>query len=569
MQQWTVVAAYTWNMLYGCRCRPGLTCPAMMTPFGGMLSYSMGGTAGPFQSGSTVTLMCTSGSVTGTSSATCTNGQWSPPTLGTCSTTGAGTGGSSSALCSNGQWTPPTLGTCSTTGGGIGGIGGGIGGIGGTGSTCPAMTTPLGATLNYSSGNIFGPFTSGSTVTMNCSSGSPLGATTATCSNGQWFPPSLGTCNPGTGGGIIGGGIGQNCPTLTAPPGGTISMSNGLLGTPATQGTIATLTCLGGTVQGTTSVLCTNGMWTPPTLGTCNSSTGIGGGGIGGGGIGGSTTTCPAMTTPIGASLSYSNFLIFPPFPPGTTVTARCLNGAAITGTSMATCQNGFWTPPILGTCGTSTGGGLSGTGTCPSTPAIGGRIDYSDDDLSTNHAAGSTATLLCTSGTPIGSALSTCQNGQWTPPIGSCTTTGNTSGVSCIFAPFSPFGSTLSYSTGSTTGPWTQGAIATMTCPPGQNVIGSSTSTCNNGVWTTLGSCSTTAPTGSAGSLFPNRFPCYFGLVEPLNGSITYSDPTPPYSDGSTATLRCNAGYTVTGSASSTCTDGSFTAIGTCTKTL
>ncbi|PIO53973.1 hypothetical protein TELCIR_24674, partial [Teladorsagia circumcincta] len=37
-----------------------------------------------------------------------------------------------------------------------------------------------------------------------------------------------------------------------------------------------------GQQTGTTSVLCTNGMWTPPTLGTCNSSTGIGGGGIGG-----------------------------------------------------------------------------------------------------------------------------------------------------------------------------------------------------------------------------------------------------------------------------------------------
>ncbi|KAK6051016.1 sushi domain protein [Cooperia oncophora] len=425
-----------------------------------------------------------------------------------------------------------------------------------SGLTCPAMMTPIGATLNYSNGSMFGPYTSGTTVTMSCSNGSPLGATTATCSNGQWFPPSLGTCNSS----IIGGNTGATCPTLTAPAGGTITLSTGLLGTPATSGTIATLNCFSGTVQGTSSLLCSNGMWTPSTFGTCNSTTGIGG-----------SNTCPAMTTPVGASLSYSNFLLFPPFPDWNH--RYCQMSQWSCGSSTATCQNGFWSPSILGTCGSSTGiGGIGGTtGTCPSVQAVGGTVDYSDNDFTTNHAPGSTATLLCTSGTPIGSALSTCTNGQWTPAIGSCSTTGgNTSiGVSCIFAPFSPFGSTLSYSGGgSTFGPWPQGTVATMTCPSGQTVIGSSTSTCNNGVWTTLGSCSTTGATGATGSLLPNQNACYFGLFQPFGGSITYSDPTPPYTEGTTATLRCDAGYTVTGATTATCTGGTFTSLGTCTKT-
>ncbi|VDO21470.1 unnamed protein product [Haemonchus placei] len=595
-----------------------VTCPALVAPVGGTLSYSQGGTTGPFPSGSTVSLMCSSGFPTGIcrvfldhnvkqggdsradagegrelivsrrgiSFAFCTNGQWNPPTLGTCSTTGTGgtgntgtgsgltcfamfppfggtlqysTGGNtgpypagstvtlmcnngfptgpSTASCTNGQWSPTTLGSCSTTGtGGVGGTGG-IGGVGGTGGiggqTCPPITTPIGATVSYSTGNMLGPFNSGVTATMNCMSGSPLGATSSTCSNGQWFPPSLGTCNSSMIGGAVGSSPGTTCPALAPPMGGTISFSNGSMGTPATTGTIATLTCLSGTV---------------------------------------SATTCPAMTTPVGASLTYSNQGLFPPFPSGTTVSARCLSGSAMTGMSTSTCMNGVWTPATLGTCGTTTGGlgGTTGTGTgtCPTTQAIGGTIDYSDNDFSINHSPGSTATLLCTSGTPLGSAISTCMNGQWTPPLGSCSTAANTStsGFVCYFPPFSPFGSTLAYSSGGNTfGPWNAGTTVTMTCPSGQTPIGSSTSTCSNGVWTTLGSCSST---GGSTFSFLSGFSCFFGLIEPLDGSITYSDPTPPYAPGSTATLICDPGFTAKGPITANCTDGSFTPIGTCSKT-
>ncbi|RCN47610.1 sushi domain protein [Ancylostoma caninum] len=427
----------------------GLTCNSLFAPIGGALIYSSA--TPPYPSGTTVTLQCSSGTVSGT--------------------------------------------------------------------TCNAMTTPSGATLSYSNGAIFGPFNSGTTVTMRCVSGSPSGTTMATCTNGQWYPTTLGTCSSS----IIGGGIGGQCPPLTAPSGGTLTMSNGLPGSPAASGTVATLVCPSG-VQGTSSVLCSNGAWTPPTLGTCIGSSGIGTG-----------TSCQsAPTTPLGATLSYSNFAIFPPFPSGTTVTARCLSGAMISGL------------------------------TCPSVQQVGGAVDYSDGPFSTAHPSGSTATLLCNSGVPIGSALSTCQNGQWVPAIGSCSTTGIGTTGQCTVAPTTPFGATLTYSSGGMFGPWNSGTTATMTCPFGQTVVGGVTSTCTNGFWTALGTCSATGANGTGGVSAVSAPPCYLGILAPSHGNITYSD-SPPYPSGTIATLTCSTGYTVTGASTSNCTSGSFSPIGTC----
>ncbi|KAK6730255.1 hypothetical protein RB195_006988 [Necator americanus] len=438
----------------------GQTCTALFPPIGGSITYSTGSIMGPFNSGTVATLQCTSGFPQGASSSSCTNGQWSPPTLGTCS---FGTGcrnvilldwaislGGSSGLTCSGLLTPisgtlifsaaappyPT-GTTVTLQCSAGSTPSGL--------TCSAMATPFGATLSYSNGSLFGPFNSGTTVTMTCPSGTPSGSTMATCTNGQWYPSTLGTCSSS----IIGGGVvGNNgqCPTLTPPPGGTITMSSGLPGSPATQGTIATLTCSMGSVQGLT----------------------------------------------------------------------------------------------------------------CPSVQQIGGTVDYSDGSFSTAHPSGTTATLICTNGVPLGSALSTCLNGQWVPPIGTCSTTGINSGNQCTMAPIAPIGATLSYSSGGLFGPWNNGATATMTCPFGQTVIGSATASCNNGVWSTLGTCSSSSGNGTFGvTLMPHgnsSLPCYFGVLEPPYGNVSYTYNAPPYPSGTIATLRCDAGYAVMGASTSTC---------------
>ncbi|ETN83886.1 sushi domain protein [Necator americanus] len=124
--------------------------------------------------------------------------------------------------------------------------------------------------------------------------------------------------------------------------------------------------------------------------------------------------------------------------------------------------------------------------------------------------------------------------------------------------APIAPIGATLSYSSGGLFGPWNNGATATMTCPFGQTVIGSATASCNNGVWSTLGTCSSSSGNGTFGvTLMPHgnsSLPCYFGVLEPPYGNVSYTYNAPPYPSGTIATLRCDAGYAVMGASTSTC---------------
>ncbi|KAE9421715.1 hypothetical protein Angca_003116 [Angiostrongylus cantonensis] len=524
-----------------------LSCPAMLPALGGTISYSSGSTLGPFESGTMAILRCNKGLPTGTSVSTCLNGQWSPPTLGTCSldpdvpgdgdscagiltpvggilvySSGGIIGpfpsgtrvsmqcnigspsGATSAICTNGRWNPQSLGTCSSTGG----------------QSCNVLITPLGASLSYSTGNSVGPFAPGTTVTMTCIIGSPLGATSASCSNGQWFPPALGTCNSDS--------VGFTCPELVVPPAGVVTMTNSGLAGRATQGTVATLRCPFG-VQGTASAVCTNGQWTPSQLGTCIGFPGNG------------ASTCSAITTPLGAILSYSNLALLGPFSEGTTVTARCLNGAAVVGISTAKCTGGQWVPATLGTCPSS--GSESGL-PCPSIEQTGSSVDYSDGQLSTNHPSGTTATLFCNSGIPLGASLSTCQNGQWTPPLGSCP---NSGAIQCTLPPALPIGATVTYSSGNMFGPWNSGAVATMACPLAQTVVGSTTSICNNGVWSPLGTCSSS---GGGGGLRCGK------VSSPQNGVVFYSSSGDDgyYRSGTTVTLVCNLGYQASGATTAVC---------------
>lgn len=80
-------------------------------------------------------------------------------------------------------------------------------------------------------------------------------------------------------------------------------------------------------------------------------------------------------------------------------------------------------------------------------------------------------------------------------------------------------------------------------------------------------GGNASTIVTATSTSLPTNNssLPCYFGLVDPPNGYLNYTDPTPPHASGSTATLTCDTGYTVTGAAVSICSNGSFGVLGSC----
>lgn len=126
------------------------TCPAMAIPINGQVLYSLGGSLGPFPSGTVATMVCNLGyTPSGTTTSTCQNGQWSIPTF---------------AGCNN------NLGLSN----GLGGIGG-IGGLGGTtgvpGAQCLAEIAPLNGQIQYSSTPSVGTYPSGSTATLICNAG--------------------------------------------------------------------------------------------------------------------------------------------------------------------------------------------------------------------------------------------------------------------------------------------------------------------------------------------------------------------------------------------------------------
>ncbi|CCE72112.1 Sushi domain-containing protein [Caenorhabditis elegans] len=550
----------------------GTTCPNP-TVVNGQVTYNQGNTFDITRpSGTVATLTCNSGyTISGSSQSTCTNGAFSP-TLGTCnfgsSTGGTGTtcpnptvvngqitysqgntfditrpagttatltcssgytvSGTSVSTCTNGIFTP-TLGTC-TLGSSTGG----------TGIQCTAMIAPLGGSVIYSNGGTMGPFPSGTTVTGSCTNGGAItGASTATCSNGMWNPTFLGTCS------LIGGSTTGQCSALTIPSGAQATYSPFSLSTTSfTSGTVATVTCTtGGSMLGTST--CTNGLWSPAIMGTC-SGTGTG-------------NTCSALTRPVGETVTYDGTTSFATtFNSGVIARVTCSNGTQI---GQSTCLVGQWTPAITATCsGSSTAVGSQCIGVIVPTNA---QVTYSDGSM-VLHSAGTTATLTClNSATLTGSSYSSCSNGVWTPTLGSCTSSGTGTGP-CYTPPLTPVGATLTYSSGYFA-PWTAGSTATMSCPAGQTVIGTSISYCTNSAWSpALGSCSGS----SVGQASTTTTTCSFLPIAPPYGSIVTSQ-TAPFSAGTMVTLQCDNGYQIQGNnATSTCTNGVFSEItATCIK--
>ncbi|VDL77146.1 unnamed protein product [Nippostrongylus brasiliensis] len=480
----------------------GATCPAANVD-GGITMYIQSNVAIPYSTGTTVFVMCNLGNaLQGSTSAMCQNGVWTPalgvnsgsagsqclamavPANGLVSYSPNGTGGSYttgtvatlscnlgftisgslSSTCSAGTWIPAVLGTCNP----------GLGGLGSNSiDSCPNPTVTNGM-ITYSTGSVFDTTRpSGTSATLSCNFGFTLtGSSTSSCFSGVWNP-KIGNCTSSS---STGGGLSQQCPYMLPPFGSTIAYS------------IAVTT-------GLSVSTCTDGQWTPPSLGICSLGTGTGG-------IG---TTCSAMFPPFGGTLSYSTGGSFGPFSSGTTVTLTCTNGV-VSGTCSALFQ------------------------------PFGGILTYSTGSSTGPFASGSTVTLSCLGGFPTGSSFATCSNGQWSPPaLGTCSTTGGTGGTGGVTCPAlpTPWSGTLSYSTGSTMGPFSSGTSVTLTCTSGL-VTGSSYATCSNGQWSpsTLGTCSSTG--GSTGGL------TCFALFPPIGGTLSYStgSSTGPFNSGTTVTV-------------------------------
>lgn len=330
------------------------------------------------------------------------------------------------------------------------------------------------------------------TATLTCNVGYTLnGTSTSTCTNGV-FTPTLGTCNFGTSTGTT-----IQCTAMIAPITGSVTYSTGGTMGPFPSGTIVTGSCAnGGTIIGSSTATCQNGMWSPTFLGTCPL-------------IGGSTGgSCSALTVPSGAQATYSPFsLSTTSFTSGTVATVTCTTGGTLLGTS--TCTNGIWSPSITSTCS-------SGTGTtCTSlTRPVGETVTYDGTtSFATSFATGTIARVSCSNGTQIGQ--STCISGTWTPAISAtCSGSSTSVGSQCIGVVV-PTNSQVTYSDGNMV-LHSSGTTATLTCLNSASITGNSFSTCSNGVWNpTLGSCSTTG-TGTG--------PCYTPPLTPTGATITYS---------------------------------------------
>ncbi|KAI6225735.1 Sushi SCR CCP domain containing protein, protein [Aphelenchoides besseyi] len=545
-------------------------CPSITNVTNGFVVYSPMGLA-PYQQDTMATLNCHLGYVNS---------------------------GPQTSRCEHGAWTE--LGSCETA----------------TSQQCMPIGDIPHAQISYISGPK-GAFASDSVAELSCKLGySPVGNNRVKCGKTGWEPfPGLGRCEESQLNGKrlkrqLGiGNAGGQCPGLSVAN-GQVTYLQANPAQPYSSGTTAILTCnINFSPQGSSSAYCSGSLWSP-SLGTCmpvNNNNGIGGFpgsspgfGNGIGGIGGAT--CPAMIAVLNGQLQYSNSQsgTLGPFQSGTSVSLQCNPGfMSSTGMNSATCQNGAWTPAILGPCspgngiggfpGSSPGFGIGGIGsTCPAAAVpLNGQLQYSGANAGLGtYSDGALVFVSCNPGFQIsGSSSATCRSGQWYPPLGLCQQQGQntfpgqfnglgTSSSSCLLGLPPPLGGTIQYSSGSTLGPFNAGTTATLICNGGLPSGPSSSSCLGSAGWSppTLGTCGSAFGStpllggngftnGLNGIGMQNGAQCLTGVLPPLNGRLTYSTGSMlgPYPSGTSATLSCDVGFTPQGTTTSYCTNGAF----------
>ncbi|KAM3728641.1 Complement receptor type [Dirofilaria immitis] len=114
-------------------------------------------------------------------------------------------------------------------------------------------------------------------------------------------------------------------------------------------------------------------------------------------------------------------------------------------------------------------------------------------------HATGSIAALSCNLGFVInGSSTTRCSaKGVWEPKLGSCIVFSDTLSTTSIpnldlsCGPISRKMGTITYIPDPKLRKFPSGAIAILTCPFGQKIVGTAYTTCHNGKWSAkLGKC-------------------------------------------------------------------------------
>lgn len=228
---------------------------------------------------------------------------------------------------------------------------------------------------------------------------------------------------------------------------------------------------------------------------------------------GASSACAPALTAPAHGSVSATTGAA------GDVRAYACDVGYALTGSATTTCKpDGSWSSAAP-TCAPSS------CGATPAAPSHGAVTAPSPG----SGVTGDTVAYNCNAGyTLTGAATATCQaSGSWSAPP---TCAAN----SCAVAPSAPTHGAVS---APSPGNGMTGDSVTYTCSAGYLLTGSTTATCTPaGTWSA-------APTCAAQ-------PCAPALSAPAQGSVSATSGT----TGDTRTYACSAGYTLTGSATTTC---------------
>ncbi|MFH4980939.1 hypothetical protein AB6A40_007648 [Gnathostoma spinigerum] len=456
-------------------------------PWNGYISYSSGQQIGPFPSQTIAYVTCYPGYhiSDGVAESTCQNGDFHPPLTANCVQ-------EETPLCYSHYPSPPH-----------------------------------GQTV-YSNGAVSPPFPAGTKVSIICQPGyHPPKTEAAVCYEGKFKPPNILACDQGD-------EPGKPCYMgIPVPWNGQISYSAGGLLGPYPSGSVATATCNPGyVISGTTASTCENGAWTPEIQVHCRANTG---------------QPCVfGQNPPINGRIEYSGVTQYPPFASGTTGTASCNPGFAISGSTYTVCQSGEWTTTISATC---TPLGMNSCTVGPP-PPLNGRITFSNGSPFGPYPSGTYANVTCVPGFFVqGTSDSVCQNGNWEPQItASCIPGG---GDPCNDGLATPWMASVQYSNHQLYGPYPLGVTAKMLCSNGFLPVGETNSICRNGCWhpEELGHC---VRSGQA---------CQSGLTTPWNGYLSYSSggSIGPYPSGTTVILACRSGSVTVGTNVSVCNHGEW----------
>uniref|UniRef100_A0A0N5AH21 Sushi domain-containing protein n=1 Tax=Syphacia muris TaxID=451379 RepID=A0A0N5AH21_9BILA len=239
--------------------------------------------------------------------------------------------------------------------------------------------------------------------------------------------------------------------------------------------------------------------------------------------------SCGAHPSVVGGDISYLQASLTVNYETGSTALLFCQPGRQVVGNTASVCgANGVWSPN-LGSCSSA-----SSAKTC----------SVLNSSLETQYASGTTAILGCHLGFVVsGASSSRCNDGVWTPAIGTCRSiySNNSGSVKTCYEYPAIANGQIVYLHNLLNIAYSVGTIATLVCNAGYYPSGAVTAYCKDtGNWDTLGRCVKIGSTNT----FYDECSEFKGIQ---NGHVSY-DLIHPRRVGTIAALICDIGYVPSG---------------------